>query len=162
MADSRKTKQALADSLKKQLRSKPFSCISIADICTSCGIRRKSFYYHFHDKYELVYWIFHTEWEAFHSVPAWKNVAQLCEYLYENREFYRKVLCVEDQNCLGEYLHGWCRAALAKTEDDFSATFYADAFLCAVKRWLCTRPTMPPQAFASQLYTCIKYGRCSV
>ncbi len=160
MADNRNTKQALADSLKMQLKSNPFAGISIAHICTPCGISRKSFYYHFHDKYELVNWIFQTEWLDTHpAMPTW-DLSALCDYLYENRDFYRKVLCVKDQNCFGEYLHERCRAALDES-DGFGATFYADAFLCAIKRWLCSHPIQSPQEFAAQLYTCIKNSRCS-
>ncbi|MBO5783666.1 MAG: TetR/AcrR family transcriptional regulator C-terminal domain-containing protein [Clostridia bacterium] len=160
MTDSCKTKQALAESLKRQLKTESFSSVSIARICDPCGISRKSFYYHFHDKYELVNWIFCREWLDGHPLPSAGELSSLCEYLYANREFYRKVLGVKGQNSFGEYLHERCRAAFGHA-DDFGATFYADAFLCAIKRWLCTRPTQSPQEFASQLLACIKNGRDS-
>ena len=32
---------------------KPFDKISVIDICEGCGMNRKSFYYHFKDKYDL-------------------------------------------------------------------------------------------------------------
>lgn len=159
MADNRKTKQALADSLKIQLKSNPLSGISIAQICTPCGINRKSFYYHFRDKYELVIWIFQTEWLDAHPNPFTQNLSALCDYLYKNRDFYRKVLCLKDQNCFGEYLHQRCRCDFEKS-DSFEATFYADAFLCAIERWLCFRPTQSPQEFASQISACIEKDRC--
>ncbi len=161
MADSQKTKQALAEALKQQLKTRPFSSVSIAHICAPCGISRKSFYYHFHDKYELVNWIFQTEWLEKHSAPAGQDLSDLCGYLYENRDFYRRMLCVKEQNCFGEYLHGRCRTALGRQCDEFSATFYADALLCAINRWLCSRPVLTPQAFAAQLNTCMKKGRDS-
>ena len=49
MADSNITKQARSGSLKKLLTKKPLEKISVADICTLCGMNRKSFYYHFKD-----------------------------------------------------------------------------------------------------------------
>ena len=61
MADSNITKNALAVSMKKLMEKKPFSKISVGDICEDCGMNRKSFYYHFKDKYDLVNWIFDTE-----------------------------------------------------------------------------------------------------
>ena len=60
MADSNATKNALAASMKKLMRKKPFEKISVSDICEDCGINRKSFYYHFRDKYDLVNWIFYV------------------------------------------------------------------------------------------------------
>ena len=58
MSDSNITKNALAASMKKMMRRRPFEKISVSDICMDCGINRKSFYYHFRDKYDLVNWIF--------------------------------------------------------------------------------------------------------
>lgn len=54
MADSNITKRALAHALKELMEEKNFSKISVADICEKCDMNRKSFYYHFKDKYDLV------------------------------------------------------------------------------------------------------------
>ena len=56
-----KRKRALAESLKKQMREKPFSKITINDIVTDCGVNRKTFYYHFEDVYALLKWILEEE-----------------------------------------------------------------------------------------------------
>ena len=61
MPDSNITKKALAQSLKELMAKRPFSKIGVADICENCGMSRKSFYYHFKDKYDLVHWIFDVE-----------------------------------------------------------------------------------------------------
>ena len=53
MADSNITKRALASALKELMNEKPFARISVSDICTRCDMNRKSFYYHFKDKYDL-------------------------------------------------------------------------------------------------------------
>lgn len=52
------TKKALADSLKKLLRTKPITKVTINDITETCGVNRMTFYYHFKDIYDLVEWIF--------------------------------------------------------------------------------------------------------
>jgi len=61
LADSNITKRALAASLKELLLEEPFDKISVAQICERCDMNRKSFYYHFKDKYDLVNWIYDTE-----------------------------------------------------------------------------------------------------
>ena len=61
MSGSLVTKQALANSLKELMNTQGFSKISVKDIVEKCGMNRKSFYYHFKDKYDLVNWIFYTE-----------------------------------------------------------------------------------------------------
>ena len=59
MAESNITKNALADALKSLMREKNFDKISVLDICEKCNMNRKSFYYHFRDKYDLLNWIFY-------------------------------------------------------------------------------------------------------
>ena len=63
MADSNITKRALAAALKELMEQKPFSKINVAEICEKCGMNRKSFYYHFKDKYDLVNWIFDMDFQ---------------------------------------------------------------------------------------------------
>lgn len=94
MSDSNITKHALAAALKKLMEENPFEKINVGDICEKCGMNRKSFYYHFRDKYDLVNWIFDTEFIlAINENPSengWDFMEKLVEYLYLNRDFYRK------------------------------------------------------------------------
>ena len=55
------TKKMLAESLKKIMRKKVFSKITISEIIQDCGVNRKTFYYHFEDIYALLKWIFEDE-----------------------------------------------------------------------------------------------------
>ena len=61
MADSNITKQAMATAFKELLQEQSFEKISVSDICDRCHMNRKSFYYHFKDKFDLANWIFDTE-----------------------------------------------------------------------------------------------------
>ena len=98
MADSNVTKRALATAMKQLMAKEPFSKISVGDICQVCQMNRKSFYYHFRDKYDLVNWIFQTEFlTAVQRRPyesTWALIRDLCEYFYENRAFYHNALSV--------------------------------------------------------------------
>ena len=51
------TEKALAASLKKLLEKKTLDKITVKDITDDCGVNRQTFYYHFHDVYDLVEWI---------------------------------------------------------------------------------------------------------
>ncbi len=51
------TKQAIAASLIKLLRDRPIAQISVKDVCADCGLNRQTFYYHFQDIYDLLFWI---------------------------------------------------------------------------------------------------------
>ena len=79
MADSNITKKALAGALKELMDTKPFQKISVSDICERCQMNRKSFYYHFKDKYDLMNWIYDTE---FIGVAKNKNYQSGCMTLW--------------------------------------------------------------------------------
>lgn len=55
------TKKTLSESLKKIMRQKSFSKITVSEIITDCGVNRKTFYYHFEDIYDLLKWTFENE-----------------------------------------------------------------------------------------------------
>ena len=102
MADSNITKSALASALKELMETTPFAKITVSDICAKCNMNRKSFYYHFRDKFDLVNWIFDVEYlnhvQIGKNLIGWDSVLHLCNYFYENKDFYRKAMKVEDQN----------------------------------------------------------------
>ena len=140
-----------AAALRELLKERPFAQISVTDICERCEMNRKSFYYHFRDKYDLVNWIYYTEFLAVlrrgRTPPAGRVLRDLCLYFEENREFYRKTFEVEGQNSFADYfreivvviLDDDFEEALAAEEPEaarFYLSFYADAVLAAVKRWL--------------------------
>lgn len=108
MADSNITKRALAEALKELLKAEPFSQISVREICSKCQMNRKSFYYHFKDKYDLVNWIYATEFIAVAKQRGYGEIKRtllddMCAYFYENRDFYRRVFVVEGQNSFTDY-----------------------------------------------------------
>ena len=102
MADSNITKRALAQAMKGLMAKQPFAKISVGDICEACGMNRKSFYYHFRDKYDLVNWIFYSEFLASVQVAQctnnWEFLESICRYFYSERSFYRNALRIEGQN----------------------------------------------------------------
>lgn len=55
------TKKTLAESLKKIMKKKSFSKITVSEIIADCGLNRKTFYYHFEDIYALLKWMLESE-----------------------------------------------------------------------------------------------------
>ena len=175
MAHSNLTKKALASAMKELMQQRPFAKINVGDICDACGLGRKSFYYHFRDKYDLVNWIFETEFiaaaQAGVGQDSWGMLRALCEYFYENRAFYRNALEVTGQNSFPEYFQETMQPLIQVMitgfldEEDrnagFAAQFFTDAFLCAIIRWLSSRDCMPPEEFVAKLNTALSLGaRC--
>ena len=72
---SLQTKKIIASSLKKAMRTKPLSKITVSEIVKDCGLNRKTFYYHFEDIYDLLKWMFEEE-----AVEVVKNFDLMEDY----------------------------------------------------------------------------------
>ena len=58
------TKRALAQSFRNLLSRRTLDKITVKDIVEDCGVNRQTFYYHFHDVYDLLEWIFEDMMES--------------------------------------------------------------------------------------------------
>lgn len=56
-----RTKQTLAEALKRAMVKKTLSKITVSELITDCNINRKTFYYHFQDIYALLKWTLEQE-----------------------------------------------------------------------------------------------------
>ncbi len=179
MADSNITKHALAAALKSLMAELPFEKINVAQICERCEMNRKSFYYHFKDKYDLVNWIFDTEFiallkdEHFGSdyEERWAFVEKTCQYFYQNHGFYRKALQIKGQNSFSDHFREYIRPLLAERIstlfgkeqlDEFTMNFFTDAVICAMERWLLTKECMPPEQFLGKIKMITEEGARSI
>ena len=169
MPDANITKSALARALKRLMAEKDFQKISVTDICEKCGMNRKSFYYHFKDKYDLMNWIFYTEFvQALNYRPednGWQHLTDVCGYFYDNKRFYRKALQIEGQNSFKDYFHDILEAILLEylkqyfgneKESEFAAEFFSDAVICSMIRWLTSKDPVKPAEFTEQIHSCMK------
>lgn len=174
MADSNTTKKMLANALKELMNEMSFHKITISDICNRCNMSRKSFYYHFKDKYDLVNWIFDSEYLS--TLPVnddtinnyfdsrWTLIENLCWYFYSNKQFYSKVFRIIGQNCFTDYFRELTTPLLEArvhtiTDNSqlikFCTDFYADALLSALERWIVEYNTIPPNELVELLKQCV-------
>ena len=163
------TKVALAKAMREMLGKTAFSRISISALCLHCGINRKSFYYHFRDKYDLLCWIFRSEF--LEALPA-ENYGSdkdaflaLCEYLDQNRAFYRKVMVIEGQNSFREYFENAMKVLLrlsfeqqnrADCDIAFFSEFMARALSSSIAEWLRDARGLSPAEFTRKIQMCVK------
>ena len=109
-AASMRTKQALAESLKKFMRQKPFSKITVTEIVADCGVNRKTFYYHFEDIYALLRWIFEQEavsmLERFDLIEDYEDAMKfVAGYIDENIDLLRSAYDAFGSVALGRFFH---------------------------------------------------------
>ena len=170
MADSGITKKAFASAFKELLQHENFEKITVGAICEKCGMNRKSFYYHFKDRYELVNWIYYTEFAETLRAKAcedmWVMLGDICRYFYDNSSFYMKVLEYRGQNSFREYfsevlqplLLGFLNEAVSGEEHQaFFAEFFTDALLVSIEKWLKRGDRMPPELYVSLLRSAVEH-----
>ena len=170
MTGSNTTKKAFAKALKELMNEKQFEKISISDICDMCNRNRKSFYYHFKDKYDLVNWIFDTEFiaiaESKNYEDSWEFFVDISKFFEENRTFYRKALCIQGQNSFSNHFRELVLQAITKRlqaaygkegNGEFQINFFADALVMTFQRWILEYDGMQPAEFVEQLKICCRY-----
>lgn len=169
MANSDITKLALADAMKDLMAENQMSKITIGDITKKCNMSRKSFYYHFKDKYDLVNWIFYTEFvSVIHNVPSsdmWESLEDVCEYLYENKNFYCNALKIRGQNSFSDYFVELLETYMLinfgsqfekHEHKEFFSVYFADATRLAITKWLIEDKDIPPKQFVSFIKVAIE------
>lgn len=149
MPEANITKRVLGLALKQIMAEKPFAKISVGEICDNSGLSRRSFYYHFQDKYELAIWIFESEfldliYEKNYD-SSWDFLLDICVYFYTNSAFYLGVLKVSGQNSFREYYTDFLTPLMKRSLEPefqnhdhaaFFAGFFADALVVSLEKWL--------------------------
>ena len=181
MSDSHSTKAAFGDALKELLKTQPFEKVTVSSICNQCDMKRTSFYYHFLDKYDLVNWIFDTEYIAFltedlgledipvGTVPegfnSWDFVRATAAYFYQNLGFYQNIMTFTGQNSFSDHFRDLLMPILTEMLRDqlkdresveFHVTFFSDAILAALKRWISDPKRPDPETFVRLLQSCVQ------
>lgn len=95
---SLQTKRTLANSLKNLMESKPLSKITVSELCGSCKVNRKTFYYHFEDMHGLLKWMLDQETmdivKRFDLITDYEKIIDfVIEYVDDNQQILN---CIYD------------------------------------------------------------------
>ena len=103
-----RTKVMFADTLEDMLKEMPLNKVRVAKLCERCGATTPTFYYYFHDKHELVAWIFLQDFAGAFAdkVPEYSpdRMNESTIRFAKRRNFYQKAFDDRSQNSIGEYL----------------------------------------------------------
>ncbi len=168
------TKVAFANALKRMISCKPLENITISDLAGICGVNRQTFYYHFHDIYELIEWVYTTEAGRAMGdnvcAERWPEAVRcLLEYLKENREFVKATTNSISMEYMQRFLYTVTRRLLLNVVDEcsygytvtdenreFVANFYKFAFVGVVVDWARSGMRHAPEVVAGKLEKMIK------
>lgn len=163
------TKRALAASFIKLLSQQSLNKITVKDIVEDAQVNRQTFYYHFHDIYDLIRWIFEKESEAAaasgENPDDWGCVLRnVLEAMVRERPLVLNIIHSLNREHLEQYISEiidtmiWTKLeqlgeGLQCTEADkkFIADFYKYAFLGILMDWVCRGMREEPQIISEHL-----------
>ena len=111
-----KTEYRLAEALKNTMSEVPLDAISVTTLVKKCRVKRQTFYYHFHDIYDLLTLVFLNE--EIPNVDDSRNIKELlkCIYSYysKNKGFIDATLNSAGKDLAEEFIHNVCYKAILR------------------------------------------------
>ncbi|WP_246147616.1 TetR/AcrR family transcriptional regulator C-terminal domain-containing protein [Secundilactobacillus folii] len=103
-----RTRLMFASELEKMLATMPMDKVRVVELCRRCGATPPTFYYYFHDKYELVAWIFLRDFAAVFAdrQPEYsaERIAASLKTTAQKRQFYQQAYSESGQNSIDSYV----------------------------------------------------------
>lgn len=175
MPKNEQTKILIAQTIKKLVLEKQLDKISVQDIIDCCGINRKTFYYHFRDKQQLVCWIF--DFDVAKLIEVENNdklTTKIINYMYLNRDFYVAALTSETQNNLRDHLYKQCYSEckdeivtilgdryMTAKDIDLLTRYFSNAVIGCLVQWamegMATKPEEYEMNFSPITSDCLKF-----
>jgi len=117
------TKKLIAKSLKDLVQTQDFEHIDISAIMQNTGVRRQTFYNYFHDKDELLNFIFEDDFteiiEDNLQYYDWKQEIEfLLAYFDQNKLFYKKVFGYSLHREFENFVYTKCYILMEKVISD--------------------------------------------
>lgn len=164
-------KHDLAEALCQLLETKTLEKITVKDIVARCGVNRQTFYYHFHDVYDLMRWIFDREAAALaQSIRSngsdWRQeLRTITDVLRSKRHLVMNAYRSVNRRDLERYLmqgygpvirrivdHAAVGLDVTQGDLEFVSRFYARGLLSGVFDWI---ESGMPESIGDDLRRCI-------
>ena len=105
-----KTEYRLAEALKNMMAEVPLDSISVTTLAKKCKVNRQTFYYHFHDIYDLLTLVFlNEEVPGLEEVNNTKNLLSVVfKYYLQNKGFIDATINSAGKDLFEEFVHNVC------------------------------------------------------
>lgn len=164
-------KQMLADALISLVEEKPLSKITVTEIIRRAGTGRGTFYNHFRDKNDLIFWIFMRtltgERALVETQGLYAYLVKLHREAQKVRRFLLQACRMEGQNSLSDELYyvnyryyrnliiERCGESVITDEIEFALQFNAYAAANMYIRWITDKMPASPEEQARMLLECM-------
>lgn len=116
-----KTEYRLAQALKTMMSEEnSLDNISVTDLVKKCKVNRQTFYYHFHDIYDLLTLVFLNERIA--NIEDSKNAGEMLGHIFayfkKNKSFVKETLRSAGKDLFHEFINNNCYQTLMSLIDE--------------------------------------------
>lgn len=110
-----KTEYRLAQTLKTMMsEGKSLDNISVTDLVKKCKVNRQTFYYHFHDIYDLLTLVYLNE--KIEGIQKSQDVIEMLKYIFnyfkKNKNFVKETLRSAAKDLFHEFINNNCYQTL--------------------------------------------------
>lgn len=163
-----KTEALFEEQLKKMMSTTPLDEISVLTLSKRCGVSRKTFYYHFHDIYDLLTLVFLDE-KVVDKISNITNVKGLIEAIYgyydKNKAFVDAAVSSAGKDLFEEFIYNFSNQVilnnfllnieeskkLALNEKKNISRFFAHGYASAIVFYLLTHKNKNLEGMRSSL-----------
>lgn len=167
-------KQQIAQKFTELLLEKPLEQITVKELAEAQGISRQTFYYYFHDIYEIVEWIFETESEiilsSFSTIDSWQlGYILMMQWVQSHRRLvlscYRSIRKEYVENFMNRILYPYIEQVVkdqsygmlvTDQQKEFISRFFTLAINATSLEWICKGMSDNPSDLAEQVNILIK------
>jgi AcrR family transcriptional regulator len=167
MKEKLSTKEILSDALIKLMDEVPYNKITIGSITESCDLQRLTFYYHFKDKTELLYWTYNRivyVSEKDFTFSNWEEMVIKCLNRIKERKVFFMNAMKHTNNEFSFYLVESSRSYFEKIlpiftdgrpvfssdETKFIVDFVASGAIFYIQQWIMGECCEPPEDIISK------------
>lgn len=171
MITKKSSKELLADSMMDLLQTESFEKITVSQITENCGIAKRTFYYHFRDKYELALWLYIHQLDVYYeknrgNVTFRGFLTYSANIIWNDRYLIRKIIQYSGQNdfrhsvfqpLIDRYLymieHDYHEPVTDEIRD--AVAFYVGGMITYVERGLSGQEIPTPECSVRIFESCI-------
>lgn len=167
-------KQAIANEFSAMLSGRTLESVTVKELTDRLKISRQTFYYYFHDIYEIAEWIFEQESEMilaeFSNIDSWQfGYVLMMQWVLNHKSLvlncYRSVRKDYVQNFMNRILHRYISQVVqdqskgmqvTEQQKDFIAKFFTLAINAISLEWIAGGMRDNPNEMAEQVNILIK------
>ena len=153
-------KKILANALLNLCQKQSLQSITVSQLLKETGVSRQTFYNHFKDKNDLIYYIYDTyivpDFDESHmNIDFYESLLQTFHNIKKYHKFMKQACQMEGQNCLKDYIVEHCQQFDLKWHqnlygskpmpDDlkFATIYHANASSSMTLSWILSNMPVP-------------------